>query len=131
MDGLFSREWVEQFAAKWNADPDMVNPLNAIGVNAIVAFGYMNAEHPAILLEITDGKVQKAGLYNPKTNPVIDWDLRATPEQWLAWKKSPLTLSKLGVTVSSGQLQFLKGDYRKMIRNPNMATAFLRCFNLL
>ena len=131
MDGLFSREWVEQFAAKWNADPDMVGPLNTIGFKGIIAFGYVDAEHPVILLEIAEGRVLKAGLFNAKTNPVIDWDLRAKPEQWDAWKKNPLTLSKLGVTVSSGQLKFMKGDYRKMIRNPNMATAFLRCFNLL
>lgn len=131
MVDLFLREWVEGFANRWNADPDMVGPLGKAGFSAIVAFGYTDEENPSILLEIQDGKVVKAGTFSATSNPKPDWDLRATLAQWEIWKKEGLGLSKLGVTVSNGQLQFRAGDYRKMIRTPELAAPFLRCFQLL
>lgn len=131
MVDLFLREWVEGFAKRWNADQDMVVPLGKAGFSAVVAFGYTNEEAPSILLEIQDGKVIKAGTFSSPNSPKPDWDLRAAPEQWEVWKKEGLSLSKLGVTVSGGQLQFRAGDYRKMIRTPDLAAPFLRCFHLL
>jgi hypothetical protein len=131
MVDLFLREWVEGFANRWNADSEMVAPLGAMGFSAIVAFGYTDQENPSVLLEIQNGKVAKAGLYDPAHSPKPDWDLRAALEQWETWKKEGLGLAKLGVTISSGQLQFRAGDYRKMIRTPQLAAPFLRCFQLL
>jgi len=129
---FFTREWVEAFARKWNSDAEMVGPLAQIGFSAIIAFGYPNREESSALFEVKNGKIAHAGLYNKVAQaPAIDWDLRALPEQWVMWQTKPLTLSSLGVAVQNGQLQFKAGDYRKMIRTPNLANPFLRFFNLL
>lgn len=129
---FFTRQWVEAFAQKWNRDPDMVGPLSQIGFGGVIAFGYPGQEQPSVLLEVENGKVKHAGLFHPGTQlPPLAWDLRALPEQWVMWQSKPLTLSTLGVAVQNQQLQFKTGDYRKMIRNPALATPFLRFFNLL
>lgn len=129
---FFTQAWVEGFAQKWNADSEMVRPLAEAGFCAVIAFGYPGQEAPSVLLDVVKGKVKRAGLVNKVAQlPAIDWDLRALPEQWLMWRTKPLTLSSLGVAVQNGQLQFKAGDYRKMIRTPNLANPFLRFFNLL
>ncbi|MDP1680372.1 MAG: hypothetical protein Q8L39_01165 [Burkholderiales bacterium] len=129
---FFTQAWVEGFAQKWNADTEMVRPLAEIGFCAVLAFGYPGQEAPSILLDVVNGKVERAGLVNKVAQlPAIDWDLRALPEQWLIWRSKPLTLSSLGVAVQNGQLLFKAGDYRKMIRTPSLASPFLRFFNLL
>ena len=129
---FFTHEWVEGFARKWNSDAEMVDPLAQIEFSAIIALGYPNSETPSALFKVSHGKIKRAGLYNKAAQlPAIDWDLRALPEQWTLWQTKPLTLSSLGVAVQNEQLQFKVGDYRKMIRTPNLANPFLRFFKLL
>ncbi len=129
---FFTRQWVEAFAQKWNRDAEMTGPLAQIGFSAIVAFGYPNREEPSVLLQVNNGKVERAGLFNKVAqSPALDWDLRALPEQWAAWQTKPLTLTNLGLAVQNQQLQFKAGDYRKMIRTPALANPFLRVFKLL
>lgn len=129
---FFTQSWVESFAQKWNADTEMVKPLAEADFCAVIAFGYPGQAEPSVMLEVVNGKVERAGLVNKVAQlPAIDWDLRALPEQWLMWHSKPLTLSGLGVAVQNGQLLFKAGDYRKMIRTPSLASPFLRFFNLL
>jgi len=129
---FFTHEWVETFARKWNSDAEMVDPLAQIEFSAMVAFGYSNLDIPSVLFEVNHGEIKRAGLYHKVAKlPVIDWDLRALPEQWTMWQTKPLTLSSLSIAVQNGQLQFKAGDYRKMIRTPNLANPFLRFFKLL
>ena len=129
---FFTRQWVESFAQKWNRDTAMTEPLAQIDFSAIIAFGYPSSDLPCVLLEVNNGKIKRAGLYNPVAKmPAIDWDLRALPEQWVMWQSKPLTLLTLGVAVQNQQLQFKTGDYRKMIRTPGLANPFLRFFQLL
>jgi hypothetical protein len=129
---FFTRQWIEAFAQKWNRDPEMTGPLAQIGFSAIVGFGYPNHAEPSVLLQVNNGKVERAGLFNKVAqSPALDWDLRALPEQWVAWQTKPLTLSNLGLAVQNQQLQFKAGDYRKMIRTPALANPFLRVFKLL
>ena len=129
---FFTHEWVEAFARKWNSDAEMTGPLAQIEFSAMVAFGYPNGDTPSVLFKVDHGKIKRAGLYNKVAKlPGIDWDLRALPEQWTMWQTKPLALSGLSVAVQNGQLQFKVGDYRKMIRTPNLANPFLRFFKLL
>lgn len=129
---FFTRQWVEAFAQKWNRDPEMTGPLAEIGFNAVVAFGYPNSPDPSVLLEVKEGKVARAGLFNKLSQPAeIDWDLRALPEQWVMWQSRPLTLTTLSVAVQNQQLLFKAGDYRKMIRTLSLANPFLRFFKIL
>ena len=61
---FFTRQWVEDLARKWNRDAEMTGPLAQIGFTAIVAFGYPNRDNPSVLLEVKNGKVTRAGLFN-------------------------------------------------------------------
>ncbi|PWB49051.1 MAG: SCP-2 sterol transfer family protein [Nitrosomonadales bacterium] len=131
MESLFSSEWAERFASQWNTNPDMVEPLAAASFDSVIAFGYTDAIHPAVLVEVRNGKIGKAGLHNAANSPAASWDLRAAPGQWAKWKKEGLGIAGLGVAVASGQLQFRSGDYRKMIRTPQLAGPFLKFFTLL
>ena len=56
---------------------------------------------------------------------------RATPEQWEAWRKEPLTIMSLGPAVAQGKIQFKAGDYRAMIRQIQLAKPFLHFFTIL
>jgi hypothetical protein len=131
MEGLFSPEWAERFTSQWNANSDMVEPLAAANFDSVIAFGFTDATHPAVLVKVRNGKIEKAGLHNDANSPVADWDLRAAPEQWAKWQKEGLGIAGLGVAVATGQLQFKTGDYRKMIRTPQLAGPFLKFFTLL
>lgn len=131
MEGLFSREWVERFASQWNANTDMVEPLAAANFDSIIAFGFAGEINPAVLLEVKNGKVEKAGVFIPANSPAPNWDLRAAAENWAKWKKEGLGIAGLGVAVATKQLEFRAGDYRKMIRTPQLAGPFLKFFTLL
>lgn len=131
MEKMFSREWVERFASQWNDNADMTAPLAAANFDAIIALGFANEANPAVLVEVKNGKIEKAGLHIAANSPEANWDIRATPEQWEIWKKEGLGIAGLGVAVASGKLQFKKGDYRKMIRTPQLAGPFLKFFTLL
>lgn len=130
MGEMFSREWAEGFADRWNKTEDMVVPLGEAGFKAIIGFGYKGEDMPRVLVEVNSGKVERVGL-GSATSPSPDWDLRAEPEQWQHWRKEPLGLSGLGVAVARGSLQFKSGDYRKMIRQIHLAKPFLHFFTLL
>lgn len=131
MEGLFSQDWAERFARQWNANSDMVEPLAAASFDSVIAFGFTDASHPAVLVKVKNGRIEQAGLHHAASSPAANWDLRATPEQWAKWKKEGLGIAGLGVAVASGQLQFRSGDYRKMIRTPQLAGPFLKFFTLL
>lgn len=131
MQEFFSRGWVESFANRWNANAEMVEPLAAAGFDAIIALGFVDEENPSVVLEIKQGKVMKAGVFSSTNSPDATWDMRATPAGWEKWKQNGLGISNLGVAVASGQLQFRAGDYRRMIRNPQLAMPFLKFFSIL
>jgi len=125
---LFSNEWMLAFAKAWNADQDMVSNLAAAEFNSCVGFGCNGDANPMGVVEVKLGKVVYAGEY---ANQNIEWDMRAEIDIWQDWIENGFGLSQLGVAVSSGKLTFLTGDYRQMVRNPNLAKPFLRHFELM
>lgn len=131
MQDFFSHGWVEHFANRWNANSEMVEPLAAAGFDAIIALGFADKTDPSVMLEIKQGKVEKAGVFNPVNSPDATWDMRATAEGWKKWRQNGLGISGLGVAVATGQLQFRSGDYRRMIRNPQLAMPFMKFFSIL
>lgn len=128
MAKLFSEKWMSEFAELWNSDEDMVNNLGKAGFSASIGFGYKNDEQPTGVVEVANGRVVYAGGPNGQ-GP--DWDLRADIADWKEWITGGFGLDKLGISVSSGKLDFESGDYRRMIRNPDLATPFLRHFELM
>ncbi|MGD8513982.1 MAG: SCP-2 sterol transfer family protein [Granulosicoccaceae bacterium] len=128
MAKLFTDEWMYGLADRWNADSEMVDGLAQAGFSACIGFGHKGDEQPAGVVEVRDGRVQFAGAYEGQK---LDWDLRADLQDWREWLEQGFGFDKLGVAVASGRLSFVVGDYRQMIRNPDLARPFLRNFELM
>lgn len=128
MAQLFSDAWMKQFAKAWNNDPKMVMPLANAQFSSNVAYGFTGEEKPRGIIVIKNGKVEHAGLY---ADEPLNWDLRASFENWRIWLESGFGLSRLGPAVAMGKLKFVTGDYRKMIRNPATSAPFLRHFVIM
>lgn len=130
MGTMFDKEWVTAFSERWNSTPEMTVPLEQAGFCSIIGLGFKDDEHPRVSLKVENGKIVKATL-SQSERIHHDWDLRATPEQWLAWREEPLTILSLGPAVALGKLQFKSGDYRAMIRQMQLAKPFLHFFTIL
>jgi len=128
MHTLFSAAWMEALAATWNADEKMLNNLIESGFNAEIGFGFIADERAMGYLKINNGAVVFAGLCGQQT---LEWDLRASPENWQLWLTEGFGLKRLGFTTATGKLRFVRGNYRQMIRNPSLARPFLRVFELM
>ena len=131
MNDLFTEEWLTRFSRKWNNDAEIVSQLAAANFDSRVCFGYTEAAQPEVLIDIQHGSVKNAKRYDPLTDQKPDWDLRAHPEQWLKWRGNGPGIAGLGMAVASRQLQFLAGDYHRMIRQPLLAGPFLKFFSFL
>ncbi len=128
MAKIFSDSWMQEFAYLWNDDKEMIEKLSAANFTSNIGFGRKGDNTPAGIVEVKNGAIIYAGEFKSQT---LDWDLRADMDAWKEWLIDGFGFNKLGVAVSTGKLQFLTGDYRQMIRNPNMAGPFLRHFELM
>jgi hypothetical protein len=128
MSELFSESWINSLGDEWNNDPLIVEPLNKAGFSSKISYGFIGDEHPKCLLDIVNGKIVNASLYQDE---IIDWDLRADKKNWEKWISKGFGLTKLGPAVATRSLQFAQGDYRQMIRNPLLSRPFLRHFVLM
>jgi len=125
---LFSNEWINKLKDLWNETPEVSDKLAEIKFNATIGCGYKDKENPACVFVVENGKAVSAGLYNGEE---LDWDMRATRENWEKWAKKPLTLTSIGLAVATGKLKFEKGDFASMIKNPSMAGPFVKSFALM
>jgi len=128
MAKLFSDKWMQSFSNAWNADTEMVDNLAEEEFSSVIGFGCKEDKTPLGIVIVQNGNVIYAGKYEGQK---LDWDVRADVLDWKEWLSDGFGFEKLGVSISSGRLQFVTGDYRKMIRNPNMAKPFLRHFELM
>jgi len=128
MAELFSNEWINKLKDLWNETPEVSDKLAEINFNATIGCGYKDEENPVCVFVVENGKAVSAGLYNGEE---LDWDMRATKENWEKWAKKPLTLTTIGLAVATGKLKFEKGDFASMIKNPSMAGPFVKSFALM
>ncbi|HAI69435.1 MAG TPA: SCP-2 sterol transfer family protein [Gammaproteobacteria bacterium] len=128
MSELFGETWMQAFALLWNTDPEITNALYEQRFNANIGYGLTEARHPIGVLIIIQGKVKSAGLYQGEP---LDWDVRASIEDWENWLNKGLGLARLGMMLVHKKLQFQTGDARKILRTPRLATAFWRTFDLM
>jgi len=128
MADLFSNEWAQAFKDAWNADEDITASLQRVGFNSVVAFGLPEDDVPSFIMTIQNGLVASINMA-----PVdeIKWDIRATRDNWLSLIVKPPGLMKLGIAYTSRKLRFTKGDYATMIRDPSLASAFVKSFALM
>ena len=128
MPDLFSEIWMKEFSKLWNTDREMIHNLAGQDFNAKIGYGFVDMPNPVGLLIVSHGKIEMASSYK---NQEVDWDLRASVEDWQTWLDEGLGLARLGFAVAHRKLQFKKGDYRKMLHTPQLAKAFLRSFELM
>mgnify|MGYP001820229339 CR=1 FL=1 len=128
MAEIFSADWLAGFQEKWNADPELGGELEKIGFSSVISYGYDDKETPEAVIVVNHGKIVAAGPYNGEE---INWDLRASPEQWGTWLNKPPGLMAIGLAYTSRKLRFKVGDYAAMVKDPRMAGPFVRSFALM
>ena len=128
MTELFSEKWAQEYMVAWNTNEDITSTLASVGWSSIVGFGFKDDESPAFVMSISNGhivSVNNVGVTD------LDWDLRATEENWHSLIAKPPGLMKLGMAYTSRKLRFVKGDYASMIKDSNLASAFVKSFGLM
>ena len=128
MSELFSEEWAQIYKEAWNKDHEITSTLKRAGFNSIVAFGFHEEEAPSFVMSIQHGFIVSI---ETQPDESIDWDIRATRENWLALIARPPGLMKLGIAYTSRKMRFKKGDYATMIKDPHLAGAFVKSFALM
>lgn len=128
MAELFSDAWMNGFMEKWNAEPELSEALAKIGFNSSIGYGFDKEDKPRGILVVQNGKAISAGAYNGED---LNWDLRASEASWKQWLEKGIGMAGLGMAYVSGKIKFKKGDYAAMIKDPRMATPFIRSFSVM
>ncbi len=128
MSELFSEGWMQSFSEAWNADPELAGELEKIGFNSVIAYGIDGEDAPRGYLSVENGKAVAAGSY---TDQEINWDLRASENQWTKWMSKPPGMMGLGTAYTTRKLKFNVGDYSAMIKDPRMAGPFIKSFSAM
>ncbi len=128
MSKLFSDEWMKSFMEQWNAEPDLSSALAEIGFNSVIAYGFDGEAQPRGILRIENGRAVSAGAF---LGEEVNWDLRASEDQWLKWMDKPPGMMGLGMAYTSRKLKFQIGDYGAMVKDPRMAGPFIRSFAVM
>ena len=128
MPELFSNDWAKKYQDIWNSNEGIADQLGKSGFNSVVAFGIDGEDAPRVVLTISNGQIVSAG---SPTGELLNWDLRASEEEWQSLVGKPPGLMKLGLAYTSRKLKFKKGDYAVMIKDPGLSTAFVKCFALM
>lgn len=128
MSELFSNEWITKFGEAWNSEPALSGELEKIGFNSVIGYGFDGDQPPVAVIKVEQGKVVSAGSYNGEE---LNWDLRASDDQWKEWASNPPGMMALGVAYTARKLKFVKGDYAAMIKDPRMAGPFVKSFSVM
>lgn len=127
MAELFSEEWMKSYMEEWNKESELSDALARISFNSNIAYGFIEDDKPRGILIIKNGKASEAGLYNGEE---LNWDLRASKENWEKFTKG-MGMAGLGMAYMGGKLKFKVGDYTAMIKDPRMASPFVKSFTVM
>ena len=128
MTTLFDKNWMRKFQQEWNKDRELTNALQDIKFNSTIAYGFPNEDKPRGVITVNNGQIVDAGTYN---NQALNWDLRAQQKHWHDWLGKEVGKASLGLAYSTGKLKFLSGDYKGMIRNPQLLKPFVKSFSVM
>lgn len=128
MNQLFSEAWMAALKDKWNSSPQVYEPLQKAEFSARIGYGFKGEPRARGMMSIVHGKVLHAGAMD---DGELDWDLRASPENWATWIGNGFGLTRLGPAIATNALEFAKGNYRQMIQNPSLSQPFLQHFQLM
>ena len=125
---MFEEEWMVKFKDVWNSEPGLADALQQINFNSVIGYGFVGDAQPIGVLTVENGYAVSAGAYNGEE---MNWDLRASSDNWGKWSKKPPGMMGLGVSYTTGKLKFLVGDYGAMIKDPRMAGPFIKSFTAM
>ena len=128
MADLFSDAWMKVFMEEWNKEPELADALAKINFNTTLAYGFKDDDKPKGVLVIENGKATSAGAYNGEE---LNWDLRATEDNWKKWMEKGVGMAGLGTAAAMGKLKFKVGDYGAMLKDPRMAGPFVKSFTVM
>ena len=89
---LFSDDWGKSYMAVWNADKDITITLAKVDFSSIVTFGFDGEKAPSFCMTIEKGKIVSIG---ERGYGDVNWDLRATKEDWIGLIAKPPGLMSL------------------------------------
>jgi hypothetical protein len=116
------------FGEAWNGEPDLGDALAKIGFNSVIGYGMQGEAAPRGYIDVQNGKVVASGAYSGQD---LNWDLRASEDDWNKWCDKGLGMMALGMAYTRGKLKFQIGDYGAMIKNPAMAGPFIKSFTVM
>jgi len=125
---MFSTDWLNHLKDSWNRKDGLADQLRTAHFDSVVAFGLLDEEAPRAFLVIRDGEVREVAT---RREDEPDWDLRADRQQWERWLNDPPGLFALGMAFTTRSLQFRRGNYPAMIKDPLMAESFKKSFALM
>ena len=128
MSDLFSSQWMKRFQNEWNNEPGLAKDLAEIKFSSNIAYGFQNESKPTGVIVVAKGKAISADEFDGQD---LNWDLRANPEDWMYWLKNPPGMMALGIAYTSKKLKFVKGDYASMIKDPSIASSFVKSFMVM
>ncbi len=128
MSDLFSAEWMSKFKEVWNSEPELSDELSKLGFNSVIGYGFVDEDKPTGYIKVENGSVTDAG---PYAGEELNWDLRATNDQWGKFIAKDIGMTGLGLAFTTGKLKFKVGDYGAMVKDPRMATPFVKSFNVM
>jgi len=125
---MFEEDWMNKYAAAWNSEPGLADALQQINFNSVIGYGLDGEDAPLGYIDVQNGKVVDSGVYDGQA---LNWDLRATQDNWSKWFKKPPGMMGLGVAYTTKKLKFIKGDYAAMVKDPRMAGPFIKSFGVM
>ncbi len=128
MADLFGDEWMKSFMEAWNAEAGLSDELAKIEFTSNIGYGFDGDDTPKGVLVVENGKAVAAGAYNGEE---LNWDLRASNDNWNKWIAKGLGMMGLGMAYTSRKLKFQVGDYSAMVKEPRMAKPFILSFTVM
>ena len=128
MAELFSDEWMKKFQSEWNNEPELSGALEKIEFNSVIGYGFKGDDSAKGFIKVENGKVTDAGQYEGQD---LNWDMRADDDNWKKWFEKDMGMTGLGMAVTTGKLKFNAGDFKAMVKDPRMATPFVKSFTVM
>ncbi len=128
MSDLFCDEWMKKFQQEWNNEADLSDALAKIEFTSVIGYGFKGDAQAKGYINVKNGKVTAAGIYDGQN---LNWDMRADKDNWNKWFSKSLGMTGLGMAVTTGKLKFISGDFKAMIKDPRMATPFVKSFSVM
>lgn len=128
MSDLFSDDWMKGFKDEWNDEETLSGALAEINFNSNIGYGFPGDDGPKGVLIVENGKATSAGSYNGEE---LNWDIRASNDQWNKWMSKPPGMMGLGAAFTTRKMTFEVGDYGSMLKDPRMAGPFIKSFSVM